>query len=181
LSFGAAINPEAILDQPYQFDFYDGGGIDLAFLGMAETDEAGNVNVSKLGSRVVGCGGFINITQNAKKVFFCGTFTAGGLEIAVDDGKLVIKEEGKVNKFIKKVGQITFSGAYAQEIRQPVMYITERAVFELKKDGLYLTEVAPGIDIEKDILAHMDFVPKMEGIPKLMDERIFKPEPMGIK
>ncbi|MFZ5753063.1 MAG: acyl CoA:acetate/3-ketoacid CoA transferase [Bacillota bacterium] len=181
LSFGAAINPEAILDQPYQFDFYDGGGIDLAFLGMAETDEAGNVNVSKLGSRVVGCGGFINITQNAKKVFFCGTFTAGGLEIAVDDGKLVIKQEGKVNKFIKKVGQITFSGAYAQEIRQPVMYITERAVFELKKDGLYLTEVAPGIDIEKDILAHMDFVPKMEGTPKLMDERIFKPEPMGIK
>ncbi len=181
LSFGAAINPEAILDQPYQFDFYDGGGIDLAFLGMAETDEAGNVNVSKLGSRVVGCGGFINITQNAKKVFFCGTFTAGGLEIAVDDGKLVIKQEGKVNKFIKKVGQITFSGAYAQETRQPVMYITERAVFELRKDGLYLTEIAPGIDIEKDILAHMDFVPKMEGKPKLMDERIFRPQPMGIK
>jgi len=181
LSFGAAINPEAIIDQPYQFDFYDGGGIDLAYLGMAEADREGNVNVSKLGSRIVGCGGFINITQNAKKVFFCGTFTAGGLEIKVEDSKLVIIQEGKVKKFINSVGQITFSGKYARETEQAVMYITERAVFELKKDGLYLTEVAPGIDIEKDILAHMEFKPIITGTPKLMDARIFRPEPMGIK
>lgn len=180
LSFGAAINPEAILNQPSQFDFYDGGGIDLAYLGMAECDEDGNVNVSKLGPRIIGCGGFINITQNAKKLFFCGSFMAGGLEIEVAGGQLRIKQEGKVGKFIKKVGQITYSGTYAREIRQNVMYITERCVFELREDGLYLTEVAPGIDLEKDILAHMEFKPIIKGTPKLMDARIFCPEPMGL-
>ncbi|MFZ5944134.1 MAG: acyl CoA:acetate/3-ketoacid CoA transferase [Bacillota bacterium] len=179
LSFGAAINPESILDQPSQFDFYDGGGLDIAFLGMAEADKDGNVNVSKLGSRVVGCGGFINITQNAKKVIFCGTFTAGGLEIEVNE-KLTIKQEGKVSKFVDAVGQITFSGNYARETKQQVMYITERAVFELRGDGLYLTEIAPGIDLQKEILDLMKFMPKMDGHPKLMDARIFRPETMEL-
>jgi len=180
-AFGACINPDAILDQAYQFDFYDGGGVDLAFLGLAQVDKGGNINVSKFGPRIAGCGGFINITQNAKKVLFCGTFTAGGLKIDTGDGKLKIVQEGKSIKFINNVEQITFSGEYANKINQPVIYITERAVFELKKDGLYLTEIAPGVDLEKDILNLMEFTPKMEGTPKLMDERIFYDKPMGLK
>lgn len=181
LSFGASINPDGILDQPYQFDFYDGGGVDLAYLGMAQVDEEGNVNVSKLGSRVIGCGGFINITQNAKKVFYCGTFTAGGLKISITEGKLVINQEGKAKKFVKQVGQITFSGKYAREAKQEVFYITERAVFQLGEDGMYLIEIAPGVDLEKDILALMEFKPLIVGTPKLMDLRIFRPELMGLK
>lgn len=181
LSFGLSVNGDCILDQAYQFDFYDGGGLDLAYLGLAECDEAGNINVSKLGPRVTGCGGFINITQNAKRLFFCGTFTAKGLKIATGDGTLKILQEGSARKFLKKVGHVTFSGEYAQEVGQPVLYITERAVFELRKDGLHLIEIAPGIDLEKDILAHMDFTPKMDTPPKLMDARIFTDAPMGLK
>lgn len=180
LLFGLAVNPDCILDQAYQFDFYDGGGLDLAYLGLAECDEEGNINVSKMGPRVTGCGGFINITQNAKKLFFCGTFTTKGLKIASGDGKLTIVSEGSMKKFPKKVDHVTFSGEYANQVGQPVTYITERAVFELRKDGLHLTEVAPGIDIEKDILAHMDFKPKMDTAPKLMDERLFLDAPMGL-
>ena len=181
LSFGLSVNGDCILDQAYQFDFYDGGGLDLAYLGLAECDEAGNINVSKLGPRVTGCGGFINITQNAKRLFFCGTFTAKGLKIATGDGTLKIVQEGSARKFLKKVGHVTFSGEYAQEVNQPVLYITERAVFELRKDGLHLIEIAPGIDLEKDILAHMDFTPKMDTPPKLMDAHIFTDAPMGLK
>ncbi|MDR1946166.1 MAG: hypothetical protein LBQ51_03230 [Desulfovibrio sp.] len=177
--FGCSVNPDSILDQAYQFDFYDGGGLDFAFLGLAECDEKGNINVSKMGPRITGCGGFINITQNAKRVFFCGTFTAKGLKIKADDGKLVIVQEGQVKKFLKKVGHITFSGEYAAQIGQPVLYITERAVFQLHKDGLHLTEVAPGIDIEKDILQHMEFKPVIKE-PKLMDARIFRNAVMGL-
>lgn len=179
--FGASINPECILSQHEQFDFYDGGGIDFAFLGLAQTDQSGNINVSKFGPRIAGCGGFINITQNAKRVYFCGTFTASGLHAIVEAGKIRILEEGKEKKFVKEVEQITFSGEYAAKNKQPVMYITERAVFELRSDGVHLIEIAPGIDLQKDILDLMDFVPKMEKMPKLMDERIFRNERMGLQ
>jgi len=179
--FGGSVNADSLLDQPYQFDFYDGGGVDLAFLGLAQADKEGNINVSKFGPRIAGCGGFVNITQNAKRVFFCGTFTADGLKTKVDGGKLVITQEGKERKFIGTVEQITFSGAYANKTGQPVLYITERAVFELRKDGVYLIEVAPGIDVKTQVTDLMDFVPKTDGAPKLMDSRIFSDALMGLK
>jgi len=181
LHFGTSANPEAILDQNAQFDFFDGGGLDLAFLGLAEADEDGNINVSKLGARITGAGGFINITQNAKQVVYCGTFTAKGLKIATGNGMLSIVSEGSQRKFLKQVGHVTFSGRYARQVNQPVMYITERAVFELRQDGMHLTEIAPGIDLHKDVLAHMDFAPVMLTPPKQMDARIFTDALMGLK
>ena len=180
LRFGSSLNPDCLLDQPYQFDFYDGGGLDIAYLGLAQCDEKGNINVSRFGPRIAGCGGFINITQNSKKVIFCGTFTAGGLKIKSGDGKVEILQEGREKKFIKDVEQITFSGNYANKKGQTVMYITERAVFELKEDGVHLTEVAPGIDVQTQIIDLMDFKPII-GDLRVMDERIFKDEIMGIK
>jgi propionate CoA-transferase len=180
-AFGASANPDAIISHPEMFDFYDGGGIDQGFLGLAQTDQKGNINVSKFGTRLAGCGGFINITQNAKKVYFCGTFTADGLKVKIGDGKLTIIEEGKEKKFLKAVEQITFGGDYARKVKQPVMYITERAVFELRQDGMYLTEVAPGVDLQTQVLDLMDFKPKIDGQPKLMDVRIFIDKSMGLK
>lgn len=178
--FGAAINPECILDQPYQFDLYDGGGLDRAFVGLGECDAHGNVNVSKLSGRYAGSGGFIDISQNSKMSLFLGSFTTKGLEVAVGDGKFKIVSEGSVKKFLNKVGQITFSGVHAAKKKQKVLYITERAVFELHEDGLHLIEIAPGVEIEKDILNQMEFAPVIKGEPKLMDLRIFKDAPMGL-
>ncbi len=180
LNFGAAINASAIIDQPNQFDFYDGGGLDLAVLGLAQADAEGNLNVSKFGPRLAGAGGFINISQNARKVVFAGTFTAGGLDIGVEDDRLVIRCEGRSRKFVRQVEHRTFSGEYAVKRGTPVLYVTERCVFQLAESGLELIEVAPGIDIERDILAHMDFKPLMTN-PRLMEASLFGEAPIGLR
>lgn len=179
-AFGTCTNPDAIIDQPYQFDFYDGGGLDLAFLGLAECDDKGNINVSRFGPKIAGCGGFINITQTSPVVIFCGTFTAGGLKEEIKEGSLHILQEGKIKKFKSSVEQITFSAAYATETGQKVLYITERAVFTLEKGYLTLIEIAPGMDIKKDILDQMDFEPVIAENLKTMDERLFLPTKMKL-
>jgi propionate CoA-transferase len=180
LDFGAAVDCDAVIPQNAQFDFYDGGGLDMACLGLAQADATGNVNVSRFGPRLAGAGGFINISQNARAVVFAGTFTARGLEIEVADDGIAIRREGETQKFLDAVEQITFSGARAARLGQPVLYVTERCVFELTPRGLRLTEVAPGIDIDRDILAHMGAAPLVEEV-RPMDARIFRPREMELR
>lgn len=170
-NFGSSYNPDVIIDHGSMFDFIDGGGLDMACLGIGEIDRYGNNNVSKLGDRLTGPGGFINITQATPKVVFCGTFM-GKAKIAVGDGKISILNEGTIKKFVKDVQQITFSGKYAKP-NQEILYVTERCVFRLLDGRITLIEIAPGIDLEKDILAHIDFMPVISPELKLMDPGIF--------
>jgi propionate CoA-transferase len=180
LDAGAARNYTAMIDQPYQFDFYDGGGLDIAFLSAVEVDPRGNVNISRFAGKVVGIGGFVNISQNARKMVFGGTLTAGGLQVATGDGQLRIVQEGKHQKFVSSVAQISYSGDYARERGQTTIFVTERAVFSSTDKGLEIIEVAPGIDLHREVLAHMAFEPKISAHLKTMDERIFRNEPMGL-
>jgi propionate CoA-transferase len=177
---GASTNYAAMVDQPYQFDFYDGGGLELAFLSFAQVGLDGSVNVSKFGDRIIGCGGFINISQNAQSVVFSGTFRAGDLQVEADDGRLVIIHEGRHAKFLPAVEHVTYNGPFAAERGQPALYVTERAVFRRGPEGLEIIEVAPGIDVEEHILARMDAPVRIAPDLRLMDARIFRPEPMGL-
>lgn len=180
LDFGAAVNYQALMDHCTAFDFIDGGGLDAAFLGFGECDAAGNVNASRFGKRIPGCGGFIDITQSAKKVVFVGTFTSGGLEVEITGGRVRIVKEGKHAKFVERIGQVTFSADYARRRHQEALYVTERCVLRLRREGLVLTEIAPGVDMERDILHRLPFEVAVDG-PRPMDPAIFEAAPMGLR
>ena len=178
--FAGSVNPEAINSLCDTFDFYDGGLLDMTFLGAAEIDREGNVNVSRFGKRCIGPGGFINISQNTPKVCFMCAFTAGKSDIRVGGGEISIRRDGSGIKFVEKVQQITFSAEYARQTGQQVLYITERAVFQLSQEGLMLVEIAPGVDLQKDILDRMDFTPQISADLRLMSSQLFEEEQMGL-
>ncbi len=180
LDFGAASNYEAVIDHASAFDFIDGGGLDAAFLGFGECDAQGNVNSTKFGKRVPGCGGVIDISQNAKTVVFMGTFSSGGLKVEVADARVRIVAEGRFPKFVERIGQTSFSAATARSRGQQVLYVTERCVFRLEEGGLTLAEVAPGIDVERDILQRLPFSVKVDG-PAPMDPVVFRNAPMRLR
>ena len=178
---GAAQNFAAMVDQPYQFDFYDGGGIDRAFLSFVEVNATGDVNISRFGKTIVGIGGFINISQNAKETVFSGTFTAGGLKVACEDGLLKIVTEGRHRKFCETLQQLTYSGSLASREGRKALFVTERAVFSISDGRLALREIAPGINLDRDVLAHMEFAPEIPSNLPMMDARLFFPEIMGLR
>ena len=169
-----------MIEQPAQFDFYDGGGLDLAFLSFAEVDAEGNVNVSRFGDKIIGVGGFINISQNAKCVVFGGTLTAGDLDIGWENGRTVIRREGRHRKFVPKLEQICYSADIGRAQGQVALFVTERAVFRVGADGLELIEIAPGLDAERDVIAHMGFRPRVARDLRTMDARLFAPGLMGL-
>ena len=177
---GGGQNFAAMIEQPAQFDFYDGGGLDLAFLSFAEVDADGNVNVSRFGDRIIGVGGFINISQNAKCVIFSGTLTAGDLDIAWEDGRTIIRKEGRHQKFVPQLEQICYSASMGRAWGQVALFVTERAVFRVGPRGLELIEIAPGLDPERDVISKMGFRPVVSNELKPMDPRIFRPDRMGL-
>jgi propionate CoA-transferase len=177
---GAATNYSAMVEQPYQFDFYDGGGLDLAFLSFAQIDPKGNVNVSKLGGTPNGPGGFINISHNAKKVVFSGTLTGGGLDVSLEGGEVQVNREGRYRKFVDELEQITYNAQVGLDRGQEIMYVTERAVFRGTTDGVQLVEIAPGLDLERDVIAKMDFRPLVADDLRDMDPRLFRESSMGL-
>lgn len=181
LYFGSAYNAQAIIDQAYMFDFYDGGGLDVAFVSFAEVDGDGSVNVTRFGNRNDGAGGFIDITQNAQRIVFAGTLTGGGLKVRVQDGQLVIEQEGSIRKFVSALNQVSFSGPLAQARGAETKFITERAVILMNADGLVITEVAPGIDVERDVVGQMDVAVRIADDLKTMDARLFRDGPMGVR
>jgi propionate CoA-transferase len=178
--FGAVIDPASYVSHPTMFDYYHTGSLDVAFLGTAEIDKAGNVNVSKMGGRNAGQGGFIDISQTSKKTVFTSFFTTKGMKVSITDGRLAIEQDGAIQKLVEQVSQITYNGKIAAEDGRKAIYVTERAVFELTKDGILLIEIAPGIDLEKDILGRMGFRPLISSKLRLMDERIFRPGRIGM-
>lgn len=179
--FGASVNARAVVDMPAQFDFYDGGGLDISFLSFAEFDQDGNVNVHKFNNKIMGTGGFVDICQNSKKAIFAGTLKAGGLRERVEDGAIHIDQEGRFIKAVEKVPEITFNGREAVARGQEVIFITERAVFRLTEEGVVLTEIAPGVDLERDIVGQMAFRPIISPELKEMDGRLFREEVMDLK
>jgi propionate CoA-transferase len=180
LDSGTAVDPTALIDMSAQFDLYNGGALDFAGLAFAQIDQHGNVNVTKAGDTVIGPGGFTDISQKARTVVFCGSFTGGGLRTQVRDGNLDIISEGRYAKFVRDVDAVSFSAARALREGQRVVYVTERAVFELREQGLTLTETAPGVDIERDILGLLPFRPHMGRRIEEMNPSIFRPQPMGM-
>ena len=179
LNFGAMYNPTAILDDGYQFDFFQGGGLDIAFLGFAQVDQFGNINSSRFGNVITGCGGSIDISQNAKRMVFCGSFAVKS-EQEISENGIKVTDSGKFKKFVKDVQQITFSGEYALKRNQEVLYVTERAVFKLANEGLKLIEIAAGIELEKDVLSMMEFKPIIAKNLKTISNRVFKNEMLGL-
>ena len=181
LYFGSSINPKAIMEQGYMFDFYAGGGLDVAFVSFAEVDAKGNVNVTCFGDRNDGAGGFIEITQNTKRIVFSGTFTGRGLKGDVGSGNLTITSEGSIQKFVPEVNQISYNASFGQERHQDIMFVTERAVLKMMPDGITVTELAPGVRLQEDVLDQMGFEPRVADEVKVMDPRIFSDGPMGLR